>query len=83
MTRENGYRILYFASLRDQSGRSEELRRSDAATPRDLYDELRGEYGFEFGADRLRVAVDDAFADWDVPLSGGETIVFLPPVSGG
>lgn len=83
MAVEREYRILYFASLRDLSGKKEELRRSSATTPRELYDELRHEYGFDIGEGLLRVAINEGFADWDRPLSGGETVVFIPPVSGG
>lgn len=31
----------------------------------------------------LRVAVNQAWADWDTPLREGDEVAFLPPVSGG
>ncbi len=56
---------------------------SDAFDLRRLYDELRGRYGFVMPVDRLRVAVDGAFADWDDGLRENSEIAFIPPVSGG
>ena len=36
--------IQYFAVLREQAGRSQERVATSAATPADLYDELRGRH---------------------------------------
>ena len=33
--------------------------------------------------ERLRVAVDGAFAQWTDPLRDGCEVAFIPPVSGG
>jgi len=76
-------KIIYFASLREHCGRSEELRGTAAGTPAQLYEELRREYGFDLQQVHLRVAVNEAFAAWDRPLADGETVVFIPPVAGG
>lgn len=75
--------VLYFASLRDAAGVAEEHVRSDAADLRELYAQLQARHGFSMPADRLRVAVDDAFADWETPLRNGSRIALIPPVSGG
>ena len=75
--------VLYFASLRDAAGVPEEHVRSDAADLRELYTQLQVRHGFSMPADRLRVAVDDAFADWETPLRNGSRIALIPPVSGG
>jgi molybdopterin synthase sulfur carrier subunit len=76
-------KLLYFASLADRAGRSEETRESAARTPRQLYAEVAAVYGFAFTAERLRVAVNGAFVGWDHALGAGDEVVFLPPVSGG
>ena len=76
-------KVLYFASLRDATGRSEETIDSDAASLQALYEELRGRHGFMLPAERLRVAVGGAFAGWHDALSDGSEIAFIPPVSGG
>ena len=74
--------VLYFASLREKAGRDWEV----VATPASLavlYDELRARHGFALGRDKLRVAVDGAFAAWDTPPRDGMEVAFIPPVSGG
>jgi len=75
-------RVLYFASLRDAAGRESE----SVDAPRDLaslYDALRERHRFALPRERVRVAVNGAFAHWsDVPRDGDE-VALLPPVSGG
>jgi molybdopterin synthase sulfur carrier subunit len=75
--------VLYFASLRDAAGRA----REDFDVPTGglpaLYEALRARYGFTLPRERVRVAVNGAFADWAQRLAGGEEIAFIPPVSGG
>ena len=74
--------VLYFASLRDAAGcDSEQLPLPGSL--RGLYEELRSRHGFSLPAEKLRVAVDGAFAAWDTPLREGSEIAFNPPVSGG
>lgn len=75
--------VLYFASLRDAAGGAGEQVRTDAADLRALYAELRARHGFALPVERLRVAVDGAFARWDDPLPDGGEVAFIPPVSGG
>ncbi|NUS38471.1 MAG: MoaD/ThiS family protein [Lysobacter sp.] len=76
-------RVLYFASLREAAGRSDELVETPAASLHGLYDELRARHGFALPAERLRVAMDGTFARWeDAPREGAE-VAFIPPVSGG
>jgi molybdopterin synthase sulfur carrier subunit len=77
------YHILYFASLRDVTGCDSELVGSASANARALYDELRARHGFALSAERLRVAVNGEFADWNRALAEGDEVAFLPPVSGG
>lgn len=75
--------VLYFASLRDAAGTATETLDTAADDLRALYDEVQARHGFMLPANRLRVAVDGAFARWeDAPRSGSE-IAFIPPVSGG
>jgi molybdopterin synthase sulfur carrier subunit len=75
--------VLYFASLRDTAGVGSEVIDTAAPDLRVLYLELRARYGFALPIERLRVAVDGAFARWeDAPRDGSE-IAFIPPVSGG
>ena len=75
--------VLYFASLRDAAEVASESFETAAPDLRVLYLELRARYGFELPVDRLRVAVDGAFARWDDAPRDGSEIAFIPPVSGG
>jgi molybdopterin converting factor subunit 1 len=77
------YRLLYFASLADRAKRAEEMRESTAATARELYAEVAAAHGFAMTSERLRVAVNGAFVEWDHTLADRDEVVFIPPVSGG
>jgi molybdopterin-guanine dinucleotide biosynthesis protein A len=76
-------RIQYYAILREQAGRSEETLDTTAATPAELYDELRRRHPFQLAAGQLKVALNSEFSDWHTPLRHGDTVVFIPPVAGG
>jgi sulfur-carrier protein len=74
--------VLYFASLRDAVGIESEAI-EHAGDLRALYLVLQARHGFVLPAERLRVAMNGAFARWDdVPGEGAE-VAFIPPVSGG
>ncbi len=74
--------VLYFASLRDAAGVDSETLDHDGDL-RALYLRLQVKHGFVLPLDRLRVAMNGAFARWDdVPGEGAE-VAFIPPVSGG
>jgi molybdopterin converting factor small subunit len=75
--------VQYYALFREQRGLSSEQRTTEAATLRQLYEELAGQFRFSLPSDRVQVAVDDEFADWDQPVKANSRIVFIPPVAGG
>ena len=77
------YTLLYFASLRDAAGCAQEGVASEACDPRALYAEAAARHAFKMPLERVRVAVNGAFADVDRPLRDRDEIAFLPPVSGG
>ena len=76
-------RIQYCAILREQRGLAWETLATPAATPADLYAELRARHGFSLPASRLQVAINGDFAAWDTGLRAGDEIIFLPPFAGG
>jgi molybdopterin converting factor subunit 1 len=76
-------KIHYFAVLREQRGLAEETIATAAATPGELYAELRGRHGFTLAPEMVRAAVNGGFAPMDRPLVSGDTVVFIPPVAGG
>lgn len=75
--------LLYFASLRDAAGAPSETVETRAADLAALYGEARARHGFAWPLERLRVAVDGAFAGWRDPVADGAEVAFIPPVSGG
>ncbi len=75
--------VQYYAHLREERGLSVETLQTDAETPRQLYLFLREQHGFSLPIERLTVAINDAFADWDAALEESASVVFIPPVAGG
>jgi molybdopterin converting factor subunit 1 len=80
---EKQIRIQYFALLREERGTREEVVNTEAATPQQLYEELRRRHNFSLDAGRLRVAINDEFVGWDSVLAPQDCVVFIPPVAGG
>jgi len=76
-------RVQYYAVLREQAGRSEETLDTNAATPADLYEELRRRHDFRLTSSQLKVAINANFSEWQARLAHGDTVVFIPPVAGG
>ena len=81
--------ILYFAWLRDRLGRSGDhlVLPPDIRTVHGLVGWLQAQdpaFAAIAGEGRVvRVAVNQAFAGADDPVSPGDEIAFLPPVTGG
>lgn len=75
--------LSYYAVLREKAGRAGEDRQTDASTYRELYDQLREQYGFPLEAASVRVAIGDAYADMNDTVTEGVEITFIPPVAGG
>ena len=74
--------VLYFASLRDAAGIGLEVLDQPASLTA-LYEDLRARHGFAMTREKLRVAVNGAFSDWNAAVPDGAEIAFIPPVSGG
>ena len=75
--------VRYFAALRDAAGLDHEVVAWPGGTLGELYEALRARHGFRFPRERLRVALDHAFAGWDATPRDGSEVAFVPPVSGG
>lgn len=75
--------IIYFASLKDKVGLSEEKIETQSQTVDELYEELDQKYHFPLEKDYLRVAVNEEYKSFDTLLNNNDTIVFIPPVAGG
>lgn len=79
--------VLYFAWVRERIGSPKDRVETEAATVRELVEELRGleeRYEAAFAdLSALRVAVDQELADFDAPLEGAREVAFFPPMTGG
>jgi molybdopterin synthase sulfur carrier subunit len=75
--------IQYFALFREQRGMRAETVATAASSLRELYGELAKAHGFSLPVERVQVAVDDEFAEWDASVRENATVVFIPPVAGG
>lgn len=75
--------MLYFGSIREKTGRMEEVILTNARTPESLYEEIRGKYALEYPFSLIRVAVNGTLINLDVILEQGDSIAFLPPFGGG
>lgn len=81
--------LLYFAWLRQKTGRGEEQLSlpADVKTVSDLVAFLsrRGGGFADAFADprRIRVAVNQEHTGFDAPLGEGDEVAFFPPVTGG
>lgn len=75
--------VKYFAALRDERGLDEEVLDIEVQTPKELYEQLQKEHGLGLCRSKLKVAINDEFADWAEELCANDTVVFIPPVAGG
>ena len=76
-------KVIYFALLRDLTTKKEELLSVDpGTTPQSLYDILQEKYSFP-DQNTFKVAINDNFTEWNEPLNQHDTVVFIPPVTGG
>lgn len=75
--------VLYFAQLRDRRGQEQERLATPATTLRQLYEELATRHALPQPPRGIMVAVNDELARWESAFHDGDTVAFLPPVSGG
>ena len=75
--------VRYFAMFREHAGVAEETLELGAATARDVFDATRERHGSDEPRGHCKVAINDQMADWDAPVSDGDTVLLFPPVAGG
>ena len=77
-------RVRFFARLRELAGtETEVLHVSAGATLADAYAAERAKHPALPELQGVRGAVNQEFADWNSPISDGDEVAFIPPVSGG
>lgn len=75
--------LQYFALLREQTGCQQEQIKTEATTPRHVYQELAARYPLTLPVERIGVAINNNFSGLDAALKDGDSLTFIPPVAGG
>lgn len=74
-------KIMFFAHLRDRVGEEFLTKDVSGKTISELKQMLEENYGLKL--DSVMAAVNEEFASDDEVIQDGDTIAFIPPVSGG
>ncbi|MBX9971604.1 molybdopterin converting factor subunit 1 [Cytobacillus firmus] len=74
-------KIMFFAHLRDRVGEESVTKDVSGKTISELKKML--EENYELKLDSVMAAVNEEFASDDEVIQDGDTIAFIPPVSGG
>ncbi|MGB0893903.1 MAG: molybdopterin synthase sulfur carrier subunit [Parashewanella sp.] len=81
-------KVLFFAQVRELIGTSELL--VEAAQQTQTTDSLRQhlieqnpKWESALASEKLLVAVNQEFCDWQAQLTSGDEVAFFPPVTGG
>lgn len=75
--------VRYFAIFREYAGTDQETVAMEAATAADVFKATRDRHGSTEPTGHCKVAINDVMADWDSPVSDGDTVLLFPPVAGG
>ena len=76
-------KILYFAQLADLAGKAEEVREFSSITVMELYKQIAQEYQLPHKFSQLQVAINHELCAHKKVLHDGDSIAFLPPMTGG
>lgn len=78
-------RVLFFGQLKDITGvAQEDAELSEGARVQDLFERYGRKYPrLASFRDSIAASVNQEYANWRAPLSSGDEVAFLPPVSGG
>lgn len=75
--------VRYFAMFREHAGVAEETLSLDVTTAADVFAATSERHGSAEPKGHCKVAINDVMADWDSPVSDGDTVLLFPPVAGG
>lgn len=76
--------VRYFASLKENTGRPQETRVTNARTVWQLYEEVMSSYGHpHVHGQEIRFAKNGAMVSYQELISDGDDLVFIPAVNGG
>jgi molybdopterin synthase sulfur carrier subunit len=74
--------VLFFAELQEAAGREKVSLQADGLTVKELKEKILSEYALN-QLDQAMIAVNEEYASADAVLKTGDTVAFIPPVSGG
>lgn len=74
--------VLFFAELRDSIGSDKLSFNVSGITVRELRDEWLKSYRLE-SINNAMIAINEEYAEEDTIINEGDTVAFIPPVSGG
>ncbi|GLB59128.1 molybdopterin converting factor subunit 1 [Cytobacillus sp. NCCP-133] len=74
-------KIIFFAHLRDRVGEESVTKDAGGKTIAELKQLLSEEYALKL--DSVMAALNEEFASDDEVIKDGDTVAFIPPVSGG
>lgn len=75
-------RVLLFANLQEEVGRSELQIEKENITVAELKDIVATEYNVPVSAP-IMVAINEGYANEDDTIQSGDVVALIPPVSGG
>jgi len=75
--------VLYFAQLADLADKPEETLEISDSSPAALYQQVKQRYHFPHTFTQLQVAINHELSAHQTALKDGDTIAFLPPMTGG
>ena len=75
--------LKYFSRFAELTAKTSEEFKTEADNVESLWLELEGIYSFEQPLNTIRPAINHQFCDWQTKISDGDTVSFIPPVSGG
>ncbi|GAA0349192.1 molybdopterin converting factor subunit 1 [Oceanobacillus sp. FSL W7-1293] len=75
-------RILLFADLQEKMGKDSLVYECDSITIKALKEQLKTAFGL-FEIEHVMTAVNEEYAMEDDIVKSGDTVAFIPPVSGG
>ncbi len=77
-------KVRYFASLREQAGKSQEdIEIENGKNLKDIYQELSLRYGFTLLPQEIKYSLNNDYVDQIIQLNENDVVVFIPPVAGG
>lgn len=74
--------VLLFAGLAEKAGKQQIIIQKDQTTVDEIKLELQEVYGVD-AAQNVMVAVNERYTRGNTEVRSGDTVAFIPPVSGG